>query len=223
VKTRTRAAIAAVALLLGLAHPATADPPNDTKIRNNCSFNTLQQQTLTPDTWTGAVYGYAAAYSPTPAHNPVTVVRSRCDVLVDGVAVVSVEMRTAGPLAVLAPTPIQYTARDDQRVELCVFTDTVDAHGQVRTDSCYDHYGWEQFPPQDVIDLLDLVLAAVDAAYAPVDAAEVEYVDPLVCPVLASLAPGVPGTVDITAEGDTTLVGAGPFWDCPPYGNLFLP
>lgn len=44
----------------------------------------------------------------------------------------------------------------------------------------------------------------------------VTVVDPIVCPVFASLAPGVPGVVDIEAEGDVALLGA-PFWDCPPY------
>jgi hypothetical protein len=28
--------------------------------------------------------------------------------------------------------------------------------------------------------------------------------------------------VDIDPEdGDVTVVGVGPFWDCPPYGDLF--
>jgi hypothetical protein len=49
------------------------------------------------------------------------------------------------------------------------------------------------------------------------------YVDPLVCPALASLAPGMPGVVDVTPDGDTTVVAYGPAWDCPPYGDLFPP
>jgi hypothetical protein len=47
--------------------------------------------------------------------------------------------------------------------------------------------------------------------------------DPLACPVFSALAPGVPGVVDIAPEGDLTLAGVGPLWDCPPYGNLYPP
>ena len=40
--------------------------------------------------------------------------------------------------------------------------------------------------------------------------------DPLLCPQLAALAPGVPGVVDVTPQGDVGTV-VGPLWDCPPY------
>jgi hypothetical protein len=42
--------------------------------------------------------------------------------------------------------------------------------------------------------------------------------DAILCPILASLAPGVPGVLDIDAEGDVAIAGI-PFWDCPPYGS----
>jgi hypothetical protein len=43
-------------------------------------------------------------------------------------------------------------------------------------------------------------------------------VDPTVCPILASHSgSGVPGVVDIDSTGDTSVVGLGPVWDCPPY------
>jgi hypothetical protein len=75
--------------------------------------------------------------------------------------------------------------------------------------------------PQEISD----VLQVLDDIEAPVTAtlvqAEKDVVDPIVCPVLATLAPGIPGVVDIAPEGDTTVVGVGPYWDCPPYGNLF--
>lgn len=40
--------------------------------------------------------------------------------------------------------------------------------------------------------------------------------DPVLCPVLAASAPGVPGTVDIDETGDVYLTGE-LWWDCPPY------
>ena len=46
--------------------------------------------------------------------------------------------------------------------------------------------------------------------------ASAEPVDPIVCPILASTSPGVPGVVDVTAEGDVYVLGDA-FWNCPPY------
>jgi hypothetical protein len=48
---------------------------------------------------------------------------------------------------------------------------------------------------------------------------ETGLVDPTVCPILAAVAPGIPGVIGITPEGDTTVGVVGPVWDCPPYGN----
>ncbi|HWL37814.1 MAG TPA: hypothetical protein VNQ77_16630 [Frankiaceae bacterium] len=60
-------------------------------------------------------------------------------------------------------------------------------------------------PVSVVVDtLLDLV-DLVDQAGAPV-----------VCPVLASLAPGVPPAVDVRSDGDTYVAGAR-LLDCPPW------
>ncbi|MDQ1438546.1 MAG: hypothetical protein QOK43_2175 [Acidimicrobiaceae bacterium] len=41
-------------------------------------------------------------------------------------------------------------------------------------------------------------------------------VDPVLCPILGSLSPGVPGVVDIDPTGDTSIAGQ-PTWDCVPY------
>ena len=61
------------------------------------------------------------------------------------------------------------------------------------------------------------LLGIVLVAGVPASPTAAEAQDPLLCPVLASLSPGVPGVVDINAEGDVSLAGV-PFWDCPPYG-----
>jgi len=42
------------------------------------------------------------------------------------------------------------------------------------------------------------------------------FPDGILCPILISLAPGVPGVIDINSEGDVAIAGI-PFWDCPPY------
>jgi hypothetical protein len=70
-------------------------------------------------------------------------------------------------------------------------------------------------PFQPVLDLIDSVLATVDAITQPFE----EAIDGLICGVLGGLAPGIPGVLDITGEGDVYLFGLG-LWDCPTYGNL---
>lgn len=40
--------------------------------------------------------------------------------------------------------------------------------------------------------------------------------DPVLCPILAARAPGIPGVVDITPAGDVAVAGSTQ-WDCPPY------
>jgi hypothetical protein len=67
--------------------------------------------------------------------------------------------------------------------------------------------------PQPILDLVDQVLLAVDQLLRTT-------VDPLLCPILAELAPTVrqliPELIYIDDTGDTQVLNA-PFWDCPPY------
>lgn len=46
-----------------------------------------------------------------------------------------------------------------------------------------------------------------------------DVIDPILCPLLASLAPGVPPFVNIQFDGDLSLFTTGKLYDCPPYGN----
>ncbi len=43
-------------------------------------------------------------------------------------------------------------------------------------------------------------------------------IDPTLCAVLVSQAPGIPGLVDIDPTGDTAVADV-PVWDCPPYAT----
>jgi hypothetical protein len=219
-KARTRATLAACALLLGLAHPASADPPNDAKHAGSCSFDSVSQVSVTgPDQHAGVVYGFAVAYSPTPAHNPVTMVRMQCELFVDGVLATSVDARTAGPVGVLEPTPIRYTARVDQILELCTETETVDAHGQTASYLDCPHATHPIIPPDGFVEFVDSVFEAVNPVSDALIAAEVAYVDPVVCPVLVSLAPrDVPGLLRIEPDGDLYVADT-LIWDCPPYSS----
>jgi hypothetical protein len=62
---------------------------------------------------------------------------------------------------------------------------------------------------------LNLTVVPANEVTDPVATAE-----PVFCPTLAGLAPGAPGFVDIGWDGDTTVAGVGPVWDCAPYGDF---
>jgi len=152
----------------------------------NCFMN---DEGLTGDNHTAAVLGIVAT-----ADAPKVSVR--CSIRVDGTEVASLDSGWMTRVAVTAGT-LGYVATDDQHVEIC--TEWVESSGPSGS-FCRDA-GPTEIPPQEVIDLIRDVTSIPDA---------------LVCPVLISLAPGIPGVVDIDATGDTDLLGVD-FWDCPPY------
>ena len=146
------------------------------------------------DIRTGVVAGAIVSGSPA---NPVSV---RCYFTVDGDERASTP-RGEGIGAAVTADYLVVAADPGQDLDLCTeWTDGGDSG-----TACADVAGPGQVPPQEVIDLLDLILAIPDA---------------IVCPVLAALAPGVPGIVDIDSEGDVTAAEpVGWLWDCPPYGS----
>ena len=159
----------------------------------DCGFDTVAQETATggQDTFTGAAYGYVV--SPTPGES----VSIRCYVSVDGAEVASTPTGS-GTQAATTAGQVTYTATDTQDVDLCAEWTA----GSESGSTCFETTT-TQIPPQEVIDLIVLLTSIPD---------------PLICPVFAGLTPGVPGVVDIDAEGDIALAG-GDFWDCPPYGS----
>jgi hypothetical protein len=190
------ARITAACALLGMlvsGAPARAD-----QWKAGCGFDTVAQQNVTgPDTYVGAAYGYAV-FDDEATHT------LRCVLEVNGVERDATPLST-GTRLLASSGPLHYTSEAGDWVALYTEVD-----GVLQCNGCYD----PQVPPQWVFDTIDAVNKASQDA-------EVAYVDPLVCPALAALAPGVPGVLDITPAGDTTLVGVSPLWDCPPYGDLF--
>jgi hypothetical protein len=189
-------AVGMMALNAPIAHAAV--------VRSGCGFDTIAQETATggQDTFTGAAYGYAA-FDDQGTHT------LRCYVTVDGSEVASTPTGSGSVFVTTQGTVTYTTASTD--VDLCTEIDGV-------TTSCGDATLTE-IPPQAVIDALDSLFATLDSILIPIE----EQLDPTICTVLKALAPGIPGVVDITADGDTTLAVVGPFWDCPPYGDLFPP
>lgn len=198
-----RPALAAL-LCLGLAAaPAAADPPADAAMLGECGFASMQDQGPGGWTHTGEVEAAVVAYSPTPAHNPVSISTLTCVLQVNGVAVVTLTRPGAGPLAVVEPTVVTYEAGPFDVVELCTIVEVVDAHGQAQTlvEGC-GAAAPPVFPPQPVTDLLGYTWSIVD---------------PIVCVQFQALAPLPPNDlVLIDGEGDIYVSGW-LFWDCPPY------
>jgi hypothetical protein len=192
-------AVGMMALNAPIAHAAV--------IRSGCGFDSVAQETATggQDTFTGGAYGYAA-FDDQATHT------LRCYVTVDGVpAAGGSTAPQSGTGFVATAGQVTYFAAEGSSVDLCTEIDGVTLSCGPATES--------QIPPQEVIDALDAVFAAIDGVLLPIE----QQLDTIICPILASVAPGIPGVVDINAEGDTTLAVVGPFWDCPPYGNLFPP
>jgi hypothetical protein len=164
--------------------------------RPGCGFETVAP--AGSDTYDGAAVGYAT-FDDGATHT------LRCVVWVNGVEATATPVSTGSRLLVTEGL-LHYTAGPADIVDLCPEVDGV--------REC--HWSDGQLPPQEVIDALAEVFGLLAGA-------EAAYVDPLVCSVLAAIAPGVPGVLDITPAGDTTVAGAGPLWDCPPYGDLYRP
>lgn len=172
------------------AEPASVD----------CGFNTVSQETATggQDTFTGTAYGYLVS------DTAGEIVSVSCEVRVDG-STVAATHPGFGTQGATTQGQVTYTASDTQDVDLCAVWTAGQTSGEVCADTTST-----QLPPQEVVDLIDVVLGLVS------DTSTVA--DPLVCPLLAGLSPGVPGVVDIYSDGDVALAGE-LFWDCPPYDS----
>jgi hypothetical protein len=172
-------------------------------IRSGCGFNAGSQETVTgPGTFTGVAYGYAV-FDDQGSHT------LRCYVTVDGAEQNSTGT-SVGRTFVATEGTVSYHADEGASVDLCTEIDGVTVFCGGADES--------QIPPQEAIDLLDTVFATIDSTLLQIE----EQLDPLICPVLA-IVRGIPGVIDINDEGDTTVIGLGPVYDCPPYGNLFPP
>jgi hypothetical protein len=122
-------ALAAVALatVAVTTAPAVAAPPEGVQHQGGCGFDLFAVPR--EDVYRGAVYAYVAAYSFAPERSPVTVTALRCEIRIEGEVRVSVAGRVAGPVGVVDPAPVEYTAAASDIVDLCTVLDTVDATG----------------------------------------------------------------------------------------------
>jgi hypothetical protein len=208
VKTAKKAALgvlAASVLVLGLPMTAANADTADT-VHGGCFFNTDSQQTVTQDQNQGVI-GVDAVMT-TPAGTPDTGAEIDCKIQVNLADAPGTEIDVkANPAGVISGQ--QQIIFDDQGGTLpsALCENDIDGNG--------GSTGWVctpsteiQIPPQAVLDLLNtLINTAVDAVNGvladldPVFAA----INPIICPVLAQLAPGVPGVLDIAPDGSFVL------------------
>jgi hypothetical protein len=193
------------------APPRVPGGPGVTSADGTCNLKTGSDETLTggQDTFTGTLSG-TLVEDDTATHS------LRCFVTVDGVEVASTPTGS-GTGTVSTIGEVTFNAAEGSSVEACAETDAV-VLGCTPAST-------QQAVPQELQDLLDqadataqaTADAAEDAAGNAGDDAKV-ITDPVLCPLLAAFAPGVPGVVDISPQGDVTLPD-GKTYDCPPLGS----
>ncbi|HVF06743.1 MAG TPA: hypothetical protein VNA20_18045 [Frankiaceae bacterium] len=187
IKKLAMAALAVGALALN-APAAQADAPTV-----DCRLRSVQQDTVTGQTFQGALGGVIA-------HSDPTTVTIKCRVTVNGVTAASTDTGTGVGVAATAKD-ISFAAGDADVVKVCA--DFTSSHG---SGTICVTIGIIQVPPQVVYDTLDPVLDVVWGT-----------VDPVVCAELKKLAGSYAGgAIVINSQGDVYVNNA-PQYDCPPY------
>ena len=201
--------VAAAVMVLGLPMTSANADPGDS-IHGGCSFNTDAQQQATQGENQGVIE--VTALLTTSANTPDAAAEVDCKIQVNGVDTgneIDVKTNAAG----IAQGQKQVIF-DDQNGTLPSALCEKDTWGD--TDST----GWVcqpstelQIPPQAVIDLINTIINTVNGVLTA-------NVDPLICPVLKSLA-GNYGPVTVGSDGDVSVndpLGlVGKVYDCPPY------
>ena len=209
VTTTVRLALAgafALGMVAGSAPPATASPAGDT-IYGGCSFDTEEQAIVTGGQNVGVIADTSVT---TDAANRPIGATVECYIEVNGIKQPSTDLLASGNGVQANAKQISFPAYDYDTIWVvqCV------TYADGSTDPCMGPCACEvQIPPQQVIDLLNKVTGPVNAAW-------IQYVDPVVCPQLVKLA-GNYGPVTIAADGDVSvndpLGMLGMLYDCPPY------
>jgi hypothetical protein len=183
-------------------------------VRSGCGIDSLAQETLTGEnTFTGGAYGYAV-FDDQGTHT------LRCYVTVDGVEQATTATDT-GSTFLHVQGEVSYSAAEGADVEECTEID-----GQTVSCGLVDQ---QNLPPQEVQDLADVFFQVLNSllcarrqtrSECPPYTVHAGVLDPevsgVICPILRSWYPGIPGVVDIDWDGDTTIQPFGPRWDCPP-------
>ena len=210
--------VATAVMVMGLPMTSASADPGDA-IHGGCSFNTDSNQTATQGQNEGVID--ATAILLTSANTPDAGASVHCKIQVNGVDAPGTQLDVSANAAGIVQGQAQISFDDQDGAlpsALCEKDDWSDG----------DTTGWVcqgsitiQIPPQEVIDLLNSVFDILDGVFNTLNQFEIDNVDPVVCPVLKSLA-GTYGPITIAADGDVIIpdpldLGLNPFWDCPPY------
>ncbi len=204
-----RLAVPALATLLAAATPMPAHAAARSESRNGCGY-TVQARDLgydpwadEPHEWTGVLRSNILVYSTqSPADNPVSAIVT-CELRVMGTPVATATF--AGTVVVTGAKRVSYTTADINEAANVMVCTTIDYTS--------DDTPTESFCPY--VDSVPLLPDQVYDAGSDIVGAANDVIDPALCPAAASLAPGVPGVVDIGLDGNVSVNGE-PFWDCPP-------
>ena len=213
--------LAASVLALGLPMTAATADSSDTR-HGGCFFNTDANQTVTQNENQGVI-GVDAVMI-TPANTPDALAEIDCKIQVNTADAPGTEIDVKANAGGVVQGQ-QQIIFDDQGGTLPSALCENDISGDGSSSGWVCQGSTEvQIPPQVILDLIDTVFNTLDGL-------EVQFVDPVVCPLFQQLytltGGNVAGIVSIKPEGDVTIndpLGLiGPFYDCPPYGNLFPP
>ncbi len=205
---RRRWPVGLVVSLLAVAAPIAAHAASF-DYRGGCSNTSVTRelpggQLGGNNTTTLEVYLAIVPTDPAGVPSGATVTAS-CELRINGWSDGTVLGPTTGTGAAFAAGVVLYTPNETDIVELCTHV-AVAAETIVRCAPVTSTL----VVPQPVYDTLTVVFDLLNAVVF-------EPLDPVVCAVLAALAPGA-GPLVIDSTGDAYLLDS-IFWDCPPYGD----
>lgn len=186
--------LATLVTAAAFAAPAEAAPP---QYAGGCRLDHFEQETQGGDQRGGTLHFAIALYDAADVtDNPVSA-DVHCELTVDGVVVGATPTEHV-TVAGAGHAQVVYNAHVDSYVRVCTVVENW-SEGSPDIRDCPEPQHF-QIPPQEVLDPLNAIL------------------DGTVCPAIASLAPGMPGVVDVTPQGDVFVAGD-KIWDCPPFGT----
>jgi len=223
VKTAKKAALGALAAtVMAMVTPMTsASADQGDTLKGGCGFNTDENAVATNGQNQGVIYVVALSQEASGTPSTATV---DCWIDVNGVEQPGTRITATGNGVIANQGQITFSAVDGDTINECqkvVFADGstwTAKDGNVGTD-CPAATSID-IPPPVVFDTLDTVFEALQGVLDAVNGVLISTVDPVVCPVLKSLA-GNYGPVEINSEGDVIVNDGldliGKVYDCPPY------
>jgi hypothetical protein len=215
-------ALAAAAALVLLPVSASSAASRPLPGLGGCDFVAVSDPT-DPARLVVEVHGHVVA-ADFAATVPVAVVTLTCDVQVGsdyghGAPDLATYSGSGVDAAVVAPAILTVPAPGEwEYVTVCSRADVTGLDGETRTYyQNSQNSAWSESPDVTCGGAPQCLSLGPECTwYLALLQESWNIVDPLVCPRLAALAPGVPGVIDVDPTGDTYVAGTF-VYDCPPY------